>query len=109
VYESFVSGYEDRLQTFIAPSPAQWRHFWKTMDDIDIWGWEKRYEPGTRFEPAALVRDGTHWSLTLRREGRSVESGGDSAGPGGSDLEDSVRFDAFAEAVSRLTGGYAFR
>lgn len=108
VYESFVTGYEDRLQTFINPSGAQWRHFWKTMDEIDIWSWHQRYEPGARFEPSKLVRDGMHWSLTLRRDGRSVESAGDGSGPGATDLDDSVRFDAFAEAISRLTGGYAF-
>lgn len=103
-----MSGYEDRLQTFIAPSAAQWRHFWKKMDEIDVWSWHQRYESGARFEPTGLVRDGTHWSLTLRRDGQSVESAGDDSGPGATDLAGSVRFDAFAEAVSRLTGGYTF-
>jgi hypothetical protein len=108
VYESFISGYEDRRQTFIAPSDAQWSRFWRTMEAIDVWSWRERYEPGARFEPAAQIRDGTHWSLSLQRGGRRVESAGDSSGPGATDLDESAQFAAFAEAVSRLTGGYAF-
>jgi hypothetical protein len=108
VYESFVSGYEDRLQTVIAPSDAQWTRFWRTMDAIEVWSWAERYEPGARFEPTAQIRDGTHWSLSLQRDGRSVQSAGDNSGPGATDLDESAPFAAFAEAVSRLTGGYAF-
>jgi hypothetical protein len=108
VYESFISGYEERRQTFIAPSDAQWTKFWRTMDAIDIWSWRERYAPGARFEPTAQIRDGTHWSLSLQRGARSVESAGDSAGPGATDLDESAQFAAFAKAVSRLTGGYAF-
>ena len=108
VYESFVAGYEDRQQTYIHPSDAQWRRFWRTMDDIDVWSWQRRYEGSEGAEPSEVVRDGTHWSLTLRRAGRSIESAGDSSGAGAYVPNESVRFDAFAEAVSRLTGGYRF-
>ena len=108
VYESFVSGYEDRQQVAVTPSRAQWARFWRTMDEIDVWSWKNRYEPSGRFEPLDLVRDGTHWSLSLQHGGRSVESGGDSSAPDSADLDESTRFDAFAEAVSRLTGGYRF-
>jgi hypothetical protein len=108
VYESFVSGYDERLQTFIVPSEAQWGRFWRTIDAIDVWSWNERYEPGARFEPTAQIRDGTHWSLSLRRGDRSVESAGDNSGPGATDLDESAPFAAFADAVSRLTGGYAF-
>lgn len=109
VYESFISGYEERRQSSIVPSDAQWRKFWRTLEEIDVWSWNERYEPGERFEPAGVVRDGTHWSLTLAHAGRRVESAGDDGGPGATDLDESVRFDAFVGAVSRLTGGYAFR
>jgi hypothetical protein len=108
VYESFVSGYEDRRQVFLSPSSAQWTRFWRTMDAIDVWSWSGRYEPTKRFDPIAQIRDGTHWSLTIHRGEQRVESAGDGSGPGAKDLHDSPRFDAFAEAVSRLTGGYAF-
>ncbi len=108
VYESFVSGYEDRRQVSIVPSAAQWARFWRTMDEIDVWSWKHRYDAGRRVEPNALVRDGTHWSLSLRQGDRQVESAGENSGPGAIDLDESVRFDAFAEAISRLTGGYRF-
>ena len=108
VYESFVSGYEDRRQMFIEPSEAQWARFWRTMDAIEVWSWNNRYEPSKRLEPNGLVRDGTHWSLSMQHADRRVESAGDNSGPGATDLDESVRFDALAEAVSRLTGGYQF-
>jgi hypothetical protein len=108
VYESFLSGYEERRQVVLVPSPAQWRRFWQTIDRIDVWAWDRRYEPSERFEPAKQVRDGTHWSLTLARGERSVQSSGDSRGPGSADLDDSGPFGEFAEAVSRLVGGRPF-
>lgn len=108
VYESFVSGYSDRRQVYLVPSRAQWDRFWRTMDEIDVWDWKDRYEPGARFEPQRLLGDGARWSVTLQRGGRRIESAGDGSGPGSTDLHESVRFGTFAEAVSRLTGGYAF-
>lgn len=73
-----------------------------------MWEWAERYEPGERFEPAGVVRDGVHWSITLGHNGRSVQSSGDGAGPSARDLDDSAVFDAFTEAVSRLVGSRAF-
>jgi hypothetical protein len=108
VYESFVSGYEDRRQVYVVPSRAQWNRFWRTMETIEVWSWKDRYEPGGRFEPKGLIRDGTHWSLSLQHGDHRVESAGDNSGPGPTDLDDGARFDAFAEAVSRLTGGNQF-
>ena len=98
VYESFVRGYEDRRQVYVMPSRAQWSRFWRTMDAIDVWSWANRFEAG--FEPKGLVRDGTHWSVSLQHGSRRIESAGD--------LDDSNRFGSFTEAVSRLTGGYEF-
>jgi hypothetical protein len=106
VYESFVSGYEERRQVYLAPSRAQWSRFWRTMETIDVWSWSERYESGTRLEPEELIRDGSHWSLSLQVGDRRVESGGDSSGP--AEPGESAGLDAFAEAVSRLTGGYQF-
>ena len=108
VYESFLSGYEERQQVAMSPSAAQWRRFWQTMDRIDIWGWSTRYEPAERFEPVEQIRDGTHWSLTLSRGHRSVQSSGDTRGPGSADLDDSGPFGELTEAVSRLVGGRSF-
>ena len=108
VYESFVAGYEERRQTMLSPSAAQWTRFWQTMDRIDVWSWNDRYEPAERYEPTGVIRDGTHWSLTLAYGDHEIESGGDSSGPGSADLDSSSDFAVFSEAVSRLIGGRAF-
>lgn len=108
VYESFISGYEERRQVYIAPSRAQWTRFWRTIDELDVWSWRDRYEPGGRFEPKGLIRDGTHWSVSLQVGDRRVETAGDNSGPGSTDLDESTKFGVLAEAVSRLTGGYSF-
>jgi hypothetical protein len=108
VYESFVSGYEDRRQVYVEPSGAQWARFWRTMDELDVWSWTNRYATNGGVEPKRLARGATHWSLSLQHDGRRIESAGDSSGPGATDRDDSERLDAFTEAVSRLTGGYRF-
>ena len=108
VYETFVSGYEDRRQVFLEPSRAQWAKFWRTMDEIDVWSWRNRYETNGNFEAKQLARGATHWSLSLQHDGRRVESAGDTSGPGASDRDESARLEAFTNAVSRLTGGYQF-
>jgi hypothetical protein len=108
VYETFLPGYGDRAQIVLSPSRAQWTRFWKTVDEIGVWNWRSRYDAGERFEPAEQIRDGTHWSVTLSRSGRSVESCGDSAGPDSPDLDESRPFELFVEAVSRLIGGHRF-
>lgn len=108
VYESFLRDYEERRQLFLSPSAAQWRRFWQTMDRIDVWSWLRRYTPGERFEPVGQLRDGTHWSLALEHGDRSIESSGDSGGPGSVDLDESERFSSFLQAVSRLIGGRPF-
>lgn len=109
VYETFLPGYDDRRQTIVSPSPAQWARFWKTIEEIGVWRWRDRYDAAQRFEPPEQIRDGTHWSVTLSRLGRSVESCGDSAGPDSPDLDDSRPFQLFAQAVSRLIGGRPFQ
>lgn len=108
VYETFERGYDSRRQTALSPARAQWARFWRTMDEIEVWSWRDRYDAGERFEPPEQIRDGTHWSLTLSRSGRSVQSSGDSAGPDAADLDDSRPFQLFVQAVSRLIGGRRF-
>jgi hypothetical protein len=108
VYESFEPGYRRRQQILLSPSHAQWRRFWRTMDEIGVWEWAEWYEPGERFEPGTVVRDGTHWSLTLAHAHRAVGAAGDNAGPGARDLDESPVFAHFCEAVARLVGGREF-
>jgi hypothetical protein len=108
VYESFLDGYNAREQTVLTPSVASWKRFWRTLDAIDVWGWENRYEAATRYEPRDEIRDGTHWSLTVAHGDRRVESSGDSAGPDARDIDESRPFLALANAVSRLVGDLPF-
>ena len=108
VYESFEPGYNEREQVRLDPSPAQWTRFWRTMDELDVWQWQPRYEQVGHAEPASVISDATHWSLTLVHEDRRVVSSGHAAGPGAETLGDSNAFDAFCAAVSRLTGGRKF-
>jgi hypothetical protein len=108
VYERFRSGYLDRTELRLAPSDAQWRRFWRTVDELGIWQWQRRYRPARSLESPPDIRDGTHWSLTLRHGGKTVRSAGDSAGPGAVDLDESTAFAAFLKALSRLLGGRAF-
>jgi hypothetical protein len=46
--------------------------------------------------------------VSLQHDGRRVESAGERSMKGSSEFEDSGEFELFAEAVSRLTGGYRF-
>ena len=78
------------------------------MERIDVWAWRARYEPGERYEPADVIRDGTHWSITLAWGSRRVVASGDGAGPDDVDLDASRTFRCLCEAVSRLTGGAEF-
>jgi hypothetical protein len=97
VYESFVSGYEQRRQVFMNPSGAQWARFWQTMDSVSIWDWADQHEPGA-------LRNDTHWSMTLQHGDRRVESAGDNS----NDDDEIARFGVLTEAISRLAGGAAF-
>jgi hypothetical protein len=108
VCESSVRDYDERRQLVVSPSTAQWHRFWRTIDRIDVWTWLRHHSPGERFEPAGLVRDGTHWSLTLAHGELSIESSADGGGPGSVDLDESERFTSFMDAVSRLPGGRPF-
>jgi hypothetical protein len=108
VYESFGPDYAGWVQESVSPSQAQWRRFWRKLEEIGVWGWKERYEPGERFEPKAVVREGVHWSFTLAHEGREATSSGDDAGPGAVDLDESPAFESFLEAVARLLGDRSF-
>lgn len=108
MYERFEAGYTDHEQVELTPSAAQWARFWRTVEELGVWQWAERYEPGERFEPGEVVRDGVHWSVTLESGRRKVQSSGDGAGPDARDLDESSVFDAFLCAVSRLAGSRPF-
>jgi len=47
----------------ILPRKKVWLDFWKEMDRLDIWNWQKSYR---QIEP----QDGLFWELKIKREGR---------------------------------------
>ena len=47
---------------FLIPSEEDWKLFWNTVDDLNVWKWEKDY-----FDPHIL--DGEQWELLIKRKG----------------------------------------
>ena len=43
------------------------KNFWKKMDEIDVWGWEKNYSP------VYEICDGHVWELRLRNKDGKVK------------------------------------
>ncbi len=86
----------------IVPTKEAWVKFWKALDELKVWEWEKRYDNRN-------VRDGLVWSLKIQHGDRSVSSGGSNGYPG-SDLQKmdgpmpSQRFKEYQEAVEELIG-----
>lgn len=86
----------------LVPTAGEWAAFWATVERLGVWAWEEAYEtPG--------ICDGTHWGVTLEHDGRSLESGGDNAFPGGDGPGSGRTFAGFCRAVGRLAGGREFR
>jgi hypothetical protein len=106
IYESFAESYSALEQTRIAPSAAQWQRFWRTIEQLNVWEWALRDEPGERRERTA-VTDGIYWSVTLEHAGRRIESSG-AAGPGATAPDEGRGFAGLLDALSRLLGGRAF-
>ena len=65
VMEGCFQGLEDQL------TERKIKNFWKKMDELNVWNWQKKYEPAGR------ICDGHMWKLYLRnREGRSMVANG---------------------------------
>ena len=45
------------------PEKERWNEFWNTIDNINVWKWDKEY-----FNRRVL--DGTQWELLIKRKGR---------------------------------------
>ena len=91
-YEHFARGYEKQETTKLDISPKDWQRFWATLDRLSVWKWDTRYE--------CPMVDGTHWSLKIGYEGKSIDASGSNAYP--------PAFEKFCAAVSRLVGGLPF-
>ena len=65
VREGCFQGLEDQL------TERKIKNFWKKMDELNVWNWQKKYDPVGR------ICDGHMWKLYLRnREGRAMVANG---------------------------------
>jgi len=92
----------------ITPTAAQWREFRKALDGVDVWAWQRSYQP------EETVFDGTTWSLSVRYADRSVFTSGENCYPE-ADARPCVaglrtpRFMRLESALETLLGGKSFR
>ena len=54
--------FHEEEKVLIKVSKEEWIKFWRKMDKINVWEWQKDY-----FNP---VLDGTQWELTIQANGR---------------------------------------
>ena len=73
--------------TALTPSPAAWQAFWKEMDAIKVWKWEKEYIDKT-------IADGHSWSLNFENSGKKIVSGGSNRFP--------QQFNRYEKALKQL-------
>jgi hypothetical protein len=93
IYSTFGHGYSLEKLEKTNPSPQDWREFFKTLDQIDIWRWKSRYEnPG--------ILDGSSWKVAIELENRKLDSSGSNNFPD--------NFDILLECVRKLIGGSDF-
>ncbi len=65
VKDGFMQGLEVQL------TERKIKNFWKKMDELNVWNWEKKYDP------VGGICDGHMWKLYLRnREGRAMVANG---------------------------------
>lgn len=86
----------------IVPSPESWNKFWVSLDSINVWIWQERYDNPD-------ICDGTHWEIKIEIGNRRVVSSGSNAYPPKGSSSESRNFKAFCKAVSALVEGKAFK
>ena len=73
----------------VTPSPEDWQAFWKEMDAINIWKWEKEYIDKD-------IVDGQSWNLKFEYRGNKIESSGSNRFP--------QNFPRYEKALKQLLG-----
>ena len=61
-YDRF-SYFDFNLKEIYISEDIRWRKFWKTIDEINVWKWNKEYYDNS-------ILDGTQWELLIKRKGR---------------------------------------
>jgi len=82
----------------ITPVPEHWESFWKEMDHIGVWSWEKTYA-----NPHGCCGV-TYWHLVLEKGARALSSSGEDRFPGGISPEMTPEFRKLVSAVKTLCG-----
>jgi hypothetical protein len=82
----------------VTPGPERWVSFWKEMDDIGVWSWEKTYA-----NPHGCCGV-TYWHLVLETEARAISCSGEDRFPGGISPELTPEFRALVSAIKILCG-----
>lgn len=102
-YDRWDYEYEDKKSVELHPTDEAWQAFWDSMDAIQVWEWEREYEPGK-------FSRGMRWKVELAFDGRSVKSAGKNTyPPDGTGPTKSDAFKALCAAASRLAGGREFK
>jgi len=78
---------------------AQWRVFWNTLNRVGVWRWNHEY-----CDPTIL--DGTSWHLSIKYNGKEINSIGSNAYPGSPEMyfDTNSEFGLFLDAVNKLAG-----
>lgn len=94
---------KNNKESVLNPDRETWEQFWKRVEEIDIWKWNRSYKPDND------IVDGTSWKIDIKYGDNEVLSSGTNAYPPSSKIEVSEEFSRFCKAVSELLGGSEFR
>ena len=91
---TFLNTYKPRTEEptdIYIVDDTSWKTFWNTMDEINVWKWEKEY-----FNEGMM--DGEQWELCIKRKGRRKRKiFGSNAYP-----EPEINFKKFINAINDL-------
>ena len=93
IYQIMGKEYKLKKTKKISVDTNRWNDFWAVCDQINIWGWNERYE-----DPETL--DGYSWKVEIAYSENSVTSSGSNEKP--------VSFDQFLKSVKKLIGELEF-
>jgi hypothetical protein len=93
IYKTMGKEYKIRKTKNVSPDSKRWNDFWAVCDQINIWGWNERYE-----DPE--TSDGYSWKVEIAYSDKAVVSSGSNEKP--------VSFDQFLKSVEKLIGGLEF-
>jgi hypothetical protein len=85
-------------QRAISPVKERWESFWKGINDIGVWSWDKTYS-----NPHGCCGV-TYWHLVLETRDKAVSCSGEDRFPGGASPEMTPEFRAMVNVIKTLCG-----